>query len=232
MSNVNNITDNFLQNSFAEFEVPVSTAARIQMARKIKVYNFLHFNPWTVNVFYLSAIILVLLTATVCFNLIHGETKQTQLIPNNNKSNNESIIIDNQKKEENEKFSNNSKIEENQNTESTETLENIIIENKSSDINFIYSDGDKSNPFKKNQEIQANDQKNQSSEPEIELITTKSIEEPETSSENNQPEEVIEVKQENIVYDTVYNTQKVVVQDTVKQVINQTIKQKRGKRNR
>ncbi len=225
MGNKNNI-DDLLNKSFENFEAPVSQNLRMQMSKKVTRFNFFKFNPGTFNIFYLAPVIIgASIMLVVGINSLNDNTNENITSDiNNAKIQNDNKTISNQEIENEIELS-----EENLNTQNeyTETSENT----QTNEVVFDQS-------TQENTTIYNSELPDTNIEEEIieENITEKTIEESDSNTDKdlNQIEtKPIITKSETdieIVYDTIVSSQTITVTDTVKTVVNETVKIKKPRK--
>jgi hypothetical protein len=211
MKSINNI-DDFLKDSLTDYSAPTSEYVKLQMAKKIKRFNFLKFNLGSFNIFYLGAVVII---STGILSFTPG-------IFNDSSDVTKAKIIDEQELNTNLPNSETKTIDPNE-TQQPNTNNNYLILKNTTDNTHKESDNvsnndntyvsEKTDPFisETNDDIAPED-KNLITEI-TDSIKIDSISEPTT-----------------IVYDTVINKNQINVVDTVITNVHQTVKIKKPKK--
>jgi len=223
MGNKNNI-DDLLNKSFENFEAPVSQNLRMQMSKKVTKFNFFKFNPGTFNVFYLAPVIIgASIMLVVGINSLNDNTNENITSDiNNAKIQNDNKTISNQEIENEIKLSEENLNTQNEYTETTEsTLKKETIFDQSSQENTTIYNLELPDTNIEEEIIEEN-------------ITEKTIEDTDSNTDKgvDQTEPFITKSETDIeiVYDTIVSNQTITVKDTVRTVVNETVKIKKPRK--
>lgn len=253
MENKNNI-DDLLNKSFENFEAPVSQNLRLQMSKKVVKFNFFKFNPGTFNIFYLAPVIIgASIMLVVGINSLNDNTNEhtTSDIINietenhiSNPSNQENIIETEFTEEglnTNEDNAENTEIFQineatytrstyNKTSDFTEDESSIILKEK-----IIVEDLSEDTNAERNTNLEENSNKIVN-----ETITTEDKDEvplfnnTHLNKENSDKIGIYGYDEEShstkIIYDTIVSNQTITVRDTVKTVVNETLKIKKPRK--
>lgn len=201
MSRNINNIDDLLRDSFEDFSSAPSPAVRAKVSKSIKNFNFLRFNPGSFNVFYLAAIVL---GTSVVVSISAGVFSSGSEHPGTTKNAESGRNSDAEKSvivTNSEKIVHDSEI-----ADFEENIEENNNFNVPQTVTDNYSD---LNVFEKS--VCQSD----NSEAEVTVITeTDSI-----------PEEKL------FVFDTIVETVKIVITDTIKTEVRKTVEMKKNRRN-
>jgi DNA-binding transcriptional regulator YbjK len=205
MSNNYNNIDDLLRESFDDFSSAPSPELRAKVSVKVRHFNFFKFNPWSFNIFYLAAIVLGT-TAIISFST--GAVGFNNETPVSEKS---------------------TKTEERKSEETKTVLELPLTntENKSVEKEIIKND------IANNQVILNQETKNVSNTSSniIESNLTKNsnvslLVQNEINTTNSATTE------KTIIFDTIVETVKILVVDTVKTEVHRTVEVKKNRNNK
>ncbi len=198
--NINNI-DDLLRDSFEDFSSEPSPAVRSKVSAMVRSFNFFKFNLGSFNVFYLAALILGT-TLILSFSTgLFSSGKERDVI--NKKTEQKKITTVESETNEDKSGQDKPVIEKEQNS-----LKNAIVKTKSvsgSSVSISKNIGEVEN-------LNTTETK-----PGVTRIEIKSSD----SSESNE---------RLIVHDTIVNTVKIIVTDTIKTEVHQTIEVKNNRK--
>jgi hypothetical protein len=209
MKNSFNDIDNFLRDSFEDFSSDPAPELRTKVSASVRKFNFLRFNPWSFNIFYLVAIVVG--TGTILsFATTGNDTYFADKIVSPDKNIFEVVSLVNQTAEE---------------QLSSNILNSEFEEETNSEIKFST---DNSNTFKKNTEIEAAVENTVSNND-----NHSSIAEEKTSNTLTDKIIVNEIStpiEKNIIFDSVIEEEKSTIIDTVNIEVRKTVEIKRKRK--
>jgi hypothetical protein len=205
MSNNYNNIDDLLRESFDDFSSAPSPELRAKVSVKVRNFNFFKFNPWSFNIFYLTAIVLGT-TAIISFS--------TGAVGFNN----ETPISENSTKTEEKIFDETKTVLELPLTKTeNNSVEKEIIKNDIANNQVLLNHETKTVSNSSSIVIESNSTKNSNAS----LIEQNEIKTPNSTT-----------TEKTIILDTIVETVKIIVVDTVETEVHRTVEVKKNRNNR
>lgn len=202
--------DDILKNSLSDYLSPPSQTVRKSMSEKIKIFNFFRFYPGKFNVFYLSGIIILIFFIAGIVLSDDNKTPEHYKTPETNNVHTEEKLINKQKEEiKKEKIISETELSKKEQAEKSYNPE--FNDTKQKEETSI---------------IKKSEKKQENIDEKILTDTTKHKEyteiEPNIESHDKHKKEII--------YDTIIDTKKEIITDTVREEVQKTIRKRRGRR--